>query len=307
MEALAVVEVLGRDGEVLRRERLATLPAFIGRGFDADLMLDDPYVAARHLSLDVDEANEFTLTDLGSINGFSLPSRSEQDLNLSVRIKAGETIRLGRSQIRVWHPDSAVATETLDSSTTHTRNWISFATWLFMAPGLMGLLMWVETTGPGRYGTLSIEFFSWAAVLLIWSGLWWMASRSSHHPTSYIAHGTVAASSLFITTLGLFTLNTVFFAFDLDQSNRDLFSGIVLGAGLAMGVYRHLRLVSRKSRFTLLSISLVGAIGLIGPLYYAYKANDLDKIGLMGIPSQLRLPWMRVVKGVSPEDFLNRE
>lgn len=305
MDTLAVVEVLGRDGEILRRERFATLPAFIGRGFEADLMLDDPYVAARHLRLDIGEENDFTLTDLGSVNGFSLPTRSNQRLDVAVHIKAGETIRLGRTQIRIWRSDSPVATEILDRSTTNARSWITFAAWLVVAPGLMSLLMWVGTTGPGRYGTVSIEFFSWVAVILIWSGLWWVASRSSHHMTSYIAHGSVGASSLFITTLGLLTLNTVYFAFDLNQSSHDPFFGIVLAACLALGVYRHLRLVSRKFRLILLSMSLAGSISLIGPLYYAFRENDLDKIGLMDIPSQLRLPWMRMAKGVSPEEFLN--
>ena len=78
MEALAVVEILGRNGEILRRERLFSLPAFIGRGFDADLMIDDPYIAGRHLLLNVHEENGFTLTDLGTINRFSILARSNQ-------------------------------------------------------------------------------------------------------------------------------------------------------------------------------------------------------------------------------------
>ena len=305
MEALAVVEVLGRNGEILRRERLATLPAIVGRGYEADLMFDDPHIAASHLRLDADEEDGFTLTDLGSINGFSIPTRGNQRQEATVRIVAGETIRLGHTQIRIWHSDSLVAAEIMDSSATDKHGWITFVTWLFSSLGLMGLFSWVDATGPSRYGTMSITVLSWAALLLIWAGLWWMASRSSYHVTTYIAHGSVGASSLFITTLSLFTLNTVFFAFDLHQSSNELLFGIVLGASLALGVYRHLRLVSRKSKQMLLSMSLVVAIGLIVPLYYVLKENNLDKIGLMDIPSQLRLPWMRISKGVSPEEFLN--
>ena len=198
-----------------------------------------------------------------------------------------------------------VAAEILDSRTSDTRSWITFLALLFLAAGLMSLRTWVGSTGPGRYGVVSIEFLSWAALILVWTGLWWVASRSSHHVTTYIAHGTVGASTLFITTLGLLALNTVFFVFDLYPSSHELFSGIVLGACLALGVYRHLRLVSRKSRQLLLSMSLVVSIGVIAPLYYALTENDLDKIGLMDIPSQLRLPWMRMEKGLSPEEFLN--
>jgi len=305
MEALAVVEILGRNGEILRRERLTTLPAIVGRGYEADLMFDDPHIAASHLRLDADEENGFTLTDLGSINGFSIPTRGNQRQKATVRIEYGETIRLGHTQIRIWHSDSPVAAEILDSSTTDTRGWIPFAAWLFVALGLMSLFSWVEATGPGRYGTVSMAFLTWAAVVLIWSGLWWVASRSSHHVTTFFVHGSVGASTLVIGTLSWFTLNTIFFAFDLHQSSHEVLSGGVLGACLALGVYRHLRLVSRKTRQTLLSMSLAVAITLIVPLYYTFRQNDLDKIGLMDIPSQLRLPWLRFVNGVSPEEFLN--
>ena len=52
METLAVVEVLGRRGEVVAREKIRSLPASIGRGFDNDVILDDEFVAPRHLQLD---------------------------------------------------------------------------------------------------------------------------------------------------------------------------------------------------------------------------------------------------------------
>jgi len=305
MEALAVIEVLGRNGEILRRERLAKLPVFIGRGFEMDLMVDDPYLAASHLRIDAGEEDGFKLTDLGSINGFSIPTRGNERQKATAFIMPGETIRLGHTQIRIWHSDSPVAAEILDSQTSDTLGWLTFVALLFAVAGLMSLRTWVGSTGSGRYGVVSIEFLSWAAVILVWSGLWWVASRSSHQMTTYIAHGIVGASTLFIATLGLFALNTAFFTFDLYPSSHELFSGIVLGACLALGVYRHLRLVSRKSKQLLVSMSMVVSIGVIAPLYYALTENDLDKLGLMDIPSQLRLPWMRVANGVSPEEFLN--
>lgn len=305
METLAVVEVLGRNGETLRRERLFTMPAVIGRGFEADLAFDDPYLAARHLLLDADEENGFTLTDLGSLNGFSIPARGNQRQEATVHIDTGDAIRMGHTQIRIWRSDSTVPPEILDKSTTDTRGWITFCAWLLMAPGLMSLLTWVNATGPGRYGAVSLEFLTWGAAVLLWSGLWWVASRSAHRMTTFSAHGTVGASTLLITAVGLFTLDTALFAFDLYRSSHGVWSAIVLGACIALGIYRHLRLVSRKSRQAMLSVSLAVAVALIVPLHYTLKQNDLDKIGLMDIPSQLRLPWMRVVNGVSPEEFLN--
>ena len=305
METLAVVEVLVRNGESVRRERLSTLPAVIGRGFEADLALDDPYLAASHLVLDADDENGFTLTDLGSLNGFSIPARGKQRQHATAHIKAGEAIRLGHTQIRIWRPDSVLAPEILDKSTSDARGWITFSAWLLIAPGLMSLLTWVDATGPGRYGAVSLEFLSWAAAVLLWSGLWWLASRSAHRMTTFSAHGTVGASALFISVAALLALNTVLFGFDLYQSEHGAGSAIVIGACIALGVYRHLRLISRKSRPAIFAIALAVAATLIVPAHYTLKQGDLDQVGLMDIPGPLRLPWMRMVDGISPEEFMN--
>lgn len=305
METLAIVEVVGRGGEILRRERIAALPAYIGRGFKMDLIFDDPYVAASHLRLDADDGGGFIVTDLGSINGFSVPTRGNQRQGTTAHIEAGEIIRLGHTQIRVWYADSPVAEEIPERDSSDKRSWLTFIAWLVVAPGLMSVDRWIEATGPGRYGTVGLEFLLWAAVVLIWSGLWWVSSRSSHRVTTFIAHGAVGASTLVITELGLFVLNTAFFAFDLYRPSHGAFTGGVLCAGVALAIYRHLRLVSRKARSLLLSVSLAVAVVLVVPVLYTLKENDLDKIGLMDIPGNLRLPWMRIADGVSPEEFLN--
>lgn len=305
MEALAVIEIMKRNGETLRREHLLAMPVVIGRGFDADVAFDDPFLAARHLRLDAGQVNGFTLTDLGSLNGFSIPERGNHRQEGTVAIASGETIRLGHTQIRVWRPDSTVAPELLDKNLSDVRSWIAFCFWLLVAPGSMGLLTWVEATGPGRFGAIGLAFLTWVAAVLVWSGLWWLSSRSAHRLTTFTGHGAVGASTLFITVLGLYGLNTLFFAFDFYRPGHAVWSAIVLSGCLALGVYRHLRLVSRKSKQVLLVISIAMAAAITVPLHYTFEQNDLDKNGMLDIPNQLRLPWMQFSRPFSPEDFLN--
>lgn len=45
MDELIHVEVLGRTGEVAHRVGLVRLPATIGRAYDNDVIIDDPYVS----------------------------------------------------------------------------------------------------------------------------------------------------------------------------------------------------------------------------------------------------------------------
>ena len=49
---LAVVEVLDRDGHARQVVPVARWPVTIGRAIDCDVVLDDPFVAAHHATLE---------------------------------------------------------------------------------------------------------------------------------------------------------------------------------------------------------------------------------------------------------------
>ncbi|MFZ4534913.1 FHA domain-containing protein [Propionivibrio sp.] len=304
MEALAVVEVLGRHGEILHRERLFSLPAIIGRGFDADLMLDDPHVAAHHLRLEASDKGGFVLTDLETHNGFSVPAHPIGPLLATTEISAGETIRLGHSQIRIWRPDSTVSPEVPTRNAWNPRGWLSSAAWIVTALILIGAFAWIEATGANRDGAVSMCIMVTGILMAVWSGLWWVASRSSHRPDAYLAHLAVAGRMVCLVILGQIATSTMFFVFDLHRYGLDQVSNIVLGGCLAYGGYRHLRLVSRKPRRVLGTMSIALVAALLVPANYISNQYDLDKRGLLDIPSTLRPPWMRVSEGVSPEEFL---
>ena len=68
---MTVIEVRGRDGQLIERVRSAATPIRVGRAFDNDLVLDDPRVSRRHALLRrVDDG--FRVEDLGSTNGVFL-------------------------------------------------------------------------------------------------------------------------------------------------------------------------------------------------------------------------------------------
>ena len=60
------VEILSRHRDIAARFRIAAPEARIGRGYDNDVIIDDPYVAAQHLRVFRDEAGQLVAEDLGS-------------------------------------------------------------------------------------------------------------------------------------------------------------------------------------------------------------------------------------------------
>jgi hypothetical protein len=304
MEALAVIELLGRNGEIIHRERLFCLPAVIGRGFDVDLMVDDPHIAAHHLRLEAADSGAFVLSDMGTHNGFSIPSRGSQPQQGPIEINAGEVVRFGHSQIRIWRADSAVSPELPAGNTWKPQRVLLPALWFFAALGLAGIFSWLDAAGPNRDSTVGTRVMITAIGIFVWSGFWWVSSRYSRGSNAYLEHVSVAANMVVMLFLTGFAERSASFAFDMYPDGPGYLSDTVFGLCVAFGVYRHLRLISRKPRLVLGALSLVLSAVVFVPASYITSHSDLDKIGLMDLPTTLRPPWMRVVEGGSIEEFL---
>ena len=69
MDALAYLEVVDRHGDVVARHAIYGSTARIGRGYEADVILDDPYIAPEHVTLEPIGSGRFRLTDLDTQNG----------------------------------------------------------------------------------------------------------------------------------------------------------------------------------------------------------------------------------------------
>ena len=68
------VEVLSRHHDVVARYRCDD-DVRIGRAYDNDVVLDDPYVAPHHLHLGRNEDGRLQADDLGTVNGLSVGPR----------------------------------------------------------------------------------------------------------------------------------------------------------------------------------------------------------------------------------------
>ena len=302
METLAVVEVLGRRGEVVAREKIHSLPATIGRGFDSDVILDDEFVAPHHLQLEAADDGGFRVSDLGTVNGFSVLGGASGKSDAAASVLPGQTIRLGHSQIRVWRPDSQVAPE-LPALRTAARSWIEFFVWVSAGLGAVAFYSWIGATGSGRDGTIIFAAMSAAVVMFGWSGLWWISSRNAHKGDTFLAHAAIAGGMVCLVALSDFMDNSLAFAFDLYSSTGSNNGGFMVFAAISFSVYRHLRLVSRKRKWMLGVLSCLSVAALLLLIGYASGEQNREKLGELEIPSSLRLPWMRVVDGVSPEKF----
>ncbi len=302
MEAIAFLEILGRDGRVVVRQPVHSFPCRIGRAYDNDLILDDPYVAAHHAALEEVEAGRYAVRDLGSRNGLMLLSRRRR--MESAEIGPEDVIRLGHTQLRVRPHDYAVPKE-LDA---RRQSWARhpagcLAVWL-AALAVVGGIYYQGSSEDVEPFWLVGTLLAVAVGALLWSAGWAFATRLVTGQWSYLGHATTAGAAL----LALLAADELVggLTFALGAPRLRLWDSLPLGLVFAAQCYRHLRLVSRAPRRRLATAALLVALVCFGAPELLNWLSERENVGKMNFLTDIRPPGWRLVAGVTPQAFIGR-
>jgi pSer/pThr/pTyr-binding forkhead associated (FHA) protein len=293
------IETLASNGEVQHRQRVASLPIRIGRGYDNDVVIDDAFMAPHHALVQAENPDTLVIHDLGSRNGVVARGRRHHRVLLD-----GDTVvRLGHTSLRVRAASHAVAPELVDR-TMHG--------WEGALPGLAGVVltamvslfvMWLADTQSFeliRY--LSAVAYGVGAAL-VWSGIWAFANRLFGRHARLGRH-------LFIFGCGVAALaglrlggSALGYAFSLEAFTR--YGSHVAIALVAAMIYFHLTTVRpqrpRRSASICIGLALLGS-GL------ALIANE-QRNGRPGdelYMSVLMPPQMRVSPDHSVDEYMGQ-
>lgn len=166
------IETLARNGEVLHRHRVTTLPIRLGRAYDNDFIVDDEYAAAHHALVELGADGALLLRDLDTRNGINHKGRRVKELTLG-----GDTVvRMGHTSLRIRSAAHPVPPELVDR-TMHG--------WEGMLPGGAGIVLclltalfvaWLLDAGgdPERYALYPAVA---VGAGLAWSGMWAFSNR----------------------------------------------------------------------------------------------------------------------------------
>lgn len=216
MAPLVVIEVLDERGGVRSRTRLAAFPATIGRGYDSQVIVDDPYACARHLRVVEGEDGGLVAEDAGSVNGTWLLGGHADAVRERVErvpLAAGTELRVGRTVLRVRMPDEPVPATLVDRVPAGVGTRDAGA-----APAGGGIAGWRPSTrasvgvAVAAYAAFAVHAYfttfertATAAVVLrplangwllgLWAGVWALAGRATSHRFSYAAHLAVAVAA----------------------------------------------------------------------------------------------------------------
>ncbi|MGQ0715271.1 MAG: FHA domain-containing protein [Gemmatimonadaceae bacterium] len=300
-----IVEILDPRGGVRSRARLERFPAGIGRSFTNDVILDDPYACPEHLQLVREEDGTLVVVDTGSMNGTTEVGHRQ---NLArVIVRPGLQLRVGRTQIRFRDPTQPVAATVPDKGVNADtprlgRPIIAIAVSI-VTLALYTLLGWLSTY---ERTTIEQQAFTGLGVLLLivlWAGIWSLASRVVIHRFNFLAHLTLASLAVIATSAltGLDGWTTV--VLPNSGLNEVLFFGVMvpLSVGLIAG---HLGLASRMSRAARVKASALVLTGLGALAALATYAEREEFTTSLEYPSAIRPVPPSLVHTVSLDDFL---
>jgi hypothetical protein len=293
------VETLARNGDVLQRHQVHTLPIRIGRAYDNDVILDDDYVAPRHALVDLDSANKLMLHDLGSRNGVIKGGKRLPSLVL-----AGDTVvRIGHTSLRVRTADFPVPTEMLDR-TMHG--------WEGALPGIAGMVLaaivalsitWLFDTRQSQPTLYLQALAAGVGGAVGWGGAWAFANRLFGRHARLGRHTFIIGSGAAALLAWEMVSNSMAYALALEPLTRYGSHGVIaLAAGI---IYFHLATVKPQLRIRFRWLCLVFAVVgsglmLIANMQRSGRAADELYMGVVLPPS------MRASPDHSVDSFIDR-
>jgi len=305
MTRIVYVEVLDERSRLRERVRLERLPAVIGRGYDSDVILDDPYVSPSHLRILVDEQETLWAEDLQSLNGLHDVSQAAPVARLELR--SGTRLRVGRTTLRILdsgHPIAATLAETRTAGAARrqllsSRMSIALTLVALTLFTLLGFLGNHEKEGIAQSVTAGLLIVS---ALTVWAGCWSLANRLVSHRFNFVLHLGLAATGAVI----LLASSQLTEWLDFLLPAADGFSVIDATAALVVfggQLYGHLLLVTSLTHQVLWRSAAAFTAPIAGLIVLSVYAADDPSVSQLPFSATLKPLHPRLVRTISVDEF----
>lgn len=293
-----MVEVLDRRGRVRERVRLSRFPAFVGRAYTNDVVLEDRFVSPRHCAIGETESGEILLQDLDSLNGVKMLNAPSSG---SFTLRSGDRFRIGETILRVVDSSHPVApAEALpadEGGILHALRDSRLA--LAIVVGSLAVFALDEYLA-AYYDTGFMPVASPALLGLgalgVWSGIWAFANRLLTHRFDYLRH--LSCACLAAVTYVLIESFSEYAEFVSSSQRLGFAIGLLGGAGTtAVLLAAHLTVIPASTRGlrrvwalggTSLLLGLAGLLSYTGPEDLASEIPV--RVPIKAIGSSLILP-----------------
>jgi hypothetical protein len=313
VEKVIFIEVHDQHGKLVERFKATTFPVRVGRAYDNDLIVDDPYVCPHHCEVNLDEAGRVVITDLASVNGtYAASSKFRSAQVVMDEAASNRQLKIGHTQLGFRLPGDPVAPARIDGASLGRAQWpprslVITVPLLLFAALVMMLSAYLDSYKEFDFGHYFFKDLI-PAVLGVagWAAIWAIVSRITMHRFSFLRHATVLVTIILFSSLSEYLLNILKFGF-AREIPFEYVGVVLLVIAITLLLFWHLRLSSEQSQRRLLSVSALFAIVMVGLIQID---SYLDNKGFRSSPNYstlLELPQLQLVSSKGVDDFLNED
>jgi hypothetical protein len=296
----ALIEVLDTHGRIHTRHRLMTPGSVctIGRSVGCDIVLDDPYAAAEHVSLTLLDNGRVAIRDLGTRNG----TRVDGALVESVALVTECELIVGRTRVRIRTALTALTPERVFRRDVLQRHRTILALiGLALCLAYIVFSQWVayyDPLAPRIVTAVLVSLF----VIGAWTAIWGLITRFTHGHWSFRTHAAIATNTLAFCLWCDWLLGLALFSFQWRWLEL-LDITLVAAAGLS-ALYLHLR---KATHFSIRTAALVAAATpmlLAGAALWVTQQNSAQDINRISLGPAVYPPQYRVAQSAELNDYL---
>lgn len=226
-----VVELLSKDGKVLQHFFVEKPHITVGRAYDNDVRIDDPYICPHHVTFHTQTDSKLLLaSDLESLNGLKVNGQSGQTEALGY----GDIITIGRSRIRVFKPCQKVAPTLVLSELEENMEWLSLRrvciAFLTILSGLVAIKYFTNNIGEFDLSVLIKVVMAGTLTAAIWPLFFALLSKLAKKDPRIISQ--LSMIWLFMISTELLDYIQVFIQFNTSKSASIYWIGLILKATL---------------------------------------------------------------------------
>lgn len=234
------VELMTAAGDVAQRFRFDQLPIRIGRAYDNDIILDDAYAAAHHAIIELNQLEELTLRDLGSVNAIKQDHLRD---NFFV-VNSDAHYRLGHSELRIRPIDYKISAEKLDESDHRWDGWRAAIVALIVISITTLFEQWSTDYQEKNVSQYLLTLVGVLTAVAGWIGSWSLVNRLLSGRTRFGRHALIAACGLLITAIWETLSSLLAYAFSIESlATFTAHPGIFIAAAI---IYYHLMSLGLK-------------------------------------------------------------
>ncbi len=292
------VEILSRHRDVAARVPIAGDEAHIGRGYDNDVIIDDPYVGGRHVRVFRDDAGRLVAEDAGSKNGMFLDRGSVRQARIV--IDPERPIRIGHTHIRIRDAAYPVPAERVAGARTQTGLTAIAAALAASALGIEALHVWLLQTGEPRASIYLNLLFLVSTLALAWVSVWTVLSRIFSGQARFLQNLLIGLSG--VAAIALQTELAQFAAFAFTWPAVVNYEYAVQLCIVAVVCFFHLRETGR-SRLAVKGTAIATLLALAIAAQTVLQSETASEGGQQNTVRRLMPPALRLVPVQDENDF----